>query len=109
MRQDDRFRLEDGFAAEDSAQFPRSRSDSTVETICNQFYDTLLESAEHPLRDALPAHMQKLLTHLETLPVPTAEHLAAKDTRFLRSWLLYHHFFLRIIAEHYRAATNTTS
>jgi hypothetical protein len=93
MRQDDGFRLEDGFAAEDSTQFLQSWSDCALEATHDRFYNTLLESTEHPLREALPVHVQRLLTHLETLPMPTADYLAAKDTTFFRNWLLYHHFF----------------
>ncbi len=107
MRQDDGFCLEDGFASEDSTQLLQSCSDCTLEAIHDRFYDTLRYSAEHPLKDVLPDHVQRLLTHLETPPVPTADHLAAKDTRFLRSWLLYNLVHLRMIVEHYREAGNS--
>jgi hypothetical protein len=66
MRQDDGLRLEDGFAAEDSAQFLRAGSDSTLEAIHDRFYNTLRDSAEHTLRDALPDHVQRLLAHICT-------------------------------------------
>lgn len=107
MRHNDGFHLIDRF--ENDAQLLPLHADCSLETLREQFYDTLQEYATHPLRDSLSVPLQRLLAHLETLPALTATHLAADDPRFFEGWLRYHAQYLCLISEHYQAAKQRES
>ena len=97
-------RHNDGFHLIDHVESAAQLADCSLEALRAQFYDTLRESIDHPLRDSLPVPMQLLLAHLETLPVLTAAHLAADDPSFFEGWLHYHSHYLCLISEYYQAA-----